>query len=157
MKRISQIIGVGLPVVGAIFIVVIATVALISATVPAAPSLHAATASQLAHGQMELGAPGTDTPVVSSKEAIAAAGAAFPAIYQAAGGAHQVVLARVKDPNKIPPFDRLCWVVDLTPPASFVMPGGPAGQLPIRKTAEHWFVVVVDARSGQVVFARGAF
>jgi hypothetical protein len=51
--------------------------------------------------------------------------------------------------------DRLCWVVDLTPPGGWhIGSGGPAGSLAPKPTdaAKSFFVVLVDAETGAIWF-----
>lgn len=90
-----------------------------------------------------------DKPKVSSNQAAAFALKEFPF---AGAEVRQVLLARVDYSGAPGSGHEFCWVVDLTPRTGRIVLGGgtPGSPVPTAK----WFLVFVNAVTGDLVFAR---
>jgi hypothetical protein len=123
-----------------------------SAQGPATPlNLHYTTAHQLSVNGLRLAEPMNERPLVSRDRAIRIAEDAYPGI-SSENGAREVALAIVTDTAQHPTMNRLCWIVDITPPNGLPVPAGPIGA-PSKRAA--WFFVFVDATSGNIDLAEG--
>jgi hypothetical protein len=119
---------------------------------PTAPTLANVSANELAKGAIALVAPqAVDTPTISPQKAGATALHEFPF---AGSGVRQVLLARVRYTGAPGRGNELCWVVDLTPPpGGFPIGAGAPGTAP---PPARWFVVFINAVTGDLVFAHAA-
>lgn len=87
------------------------------------------------------------TPIVSAEAAAKAA-----TDYWGSTGIRAEVLAQVHEPYQLPPDGCLCWAISIEPPWATVSQPG-AGRDRARMLVRY-FLVFVDAQTGQLLFAR---
>jgi hypothetical protein len=131
---------VGLATVGLAAILVIAAVRLLNPAIgPSVPGVSAERLSQ--SGIVMLNPFPWDPPQLTKGQAEQVA------LKQAPGGTVlQTVLAEVILTNPSATTPRLCWVVSL--PGSLIMSHGPPGS---RQRTANWYVILIDAHSGEFV------
>jgi hypothetical protein len=124
--------------------------ALLTLSASSAVTLEGLSSGQLSSVGISLSRPNAANPRLTGLAARETAERSFPSMFAAASDT-QVVLAVVTDSQQSPVMKRLCWVVVATYPDGMVVPGPIAADVH-RIT---WFLVCVDAVSGQVALGEG--